>query len=89
LRKSKDWIADDQFNLVNEKIAELTAWLNSKIKEREETPATSDPILTKTLIKAKIASIKVLIKTINSLEKPKVNNTEQANETKSDLNTDL
>jgi len=89
LRKSKDWVADAQFELINEKIEELTAWLDNKIKERNDTPATSDPILTKALIKAKMSSIKVLIKTVSSLERPKANNTEEANDTKPDLNTDL
>lgn len=71
LRKSKDWVAEEQFQAITSKITELAEWKESKMKERNEKPTTSDPILTKGLVKAKMAGVKTLIKALNSLEKPK------------------
>ncbi len=71
IKLNKTWIAAEQFVPVTEKLADLKEWIQNKTAERKEKPATSEPVLTEALVKAKMSAIRVLIRTLNAIEKPK------------------
>lgn len=95
LRKSKDWVAEDQFQLIADKLQELSDWAQDKRQERNSKPPTSEPVLTRALVRAKMAGVKELVKALNAFERPKANSTSESNgkggksKNKSDIDEDL
>ncbi len=71
LIKEKTWVSNETFKPISTKIAELKQWIANKTLERNNTPATSDPILTENMIKSKKISISVLLKELMKIKKPK------------------
>jgi len=71
IRVNKTWIAEEQFTGVRERITELSLWTENKTIERKQKPLTEEPILTDALVKAKISTIRALVKALNNIERPK------------------
>lgn len=71
LQKEKTWVANETFASVANKLLELTEWIANKTNERKTAPATSEPILTQYVVDAKKVPIKVLLKEIRKIKKPK------------------
>ena len=82
INQTKYWIPEEEINNVNERIIKLKEWIQSKIKEREDKPANSDPILTEEIIKTEIVILAKELNKLNKIEKPKpsVNETNKSTE---------
>eukprot|EP01022_Parablepharisma_sp_SALTPOND_P008074 TRINITY_DN135161_c0_g1_i1.p1 TRINITY_DN135161_c0_g1~~TRINITY_DN135161_c0_g1_i1.p1 ORF type:complete len:863 (-),score=125.78 TRINITY_DN135161_c0_g1_i1:1816-4404(-) len=86
IKKERTWIPEEQFQVIHQKIDELKEWVESKKAERAEKPPTSDPVLTQTLIKAKMNPIRTLIKALKDIEKPKPEKKENKTEEVMEVN---
>jgi len=70
IMKEKPWAKNITFKPLINKLNDLKEFAENKTKERNQKPATSDPLLTQYIISSKKSPIRALIRELKKLKKP-------------------